>query len=107
MNVQLEMFGAEPSTDDSPVGLAIMPERCPRCSVCRQNPNLVRRAGEIVMTEFAIVVTELSGNKTELCRVGSIPEAVAEGARRKRIRVGKRTTKQYLDVQIVELEPQS
>ena len=59
------------------------------------------------MTEFAIVVTELSGNKTELCRVGSNPEAVAEGARRKRIRVGKRTTKQYLDVQIVELEPQS
>ena len=106
MNVQLEMFGAEPSTDDSPVGLATtLPERCPRCS--GDDPNLVRRAGEIAMTEFAIVVTELSGNKTELCRVGSNPEAVAEGARRKRIRVGKRTTKQYLDVQIVELEPQS
>jgi len=106
MNVQLEMFGAEPSTDDSPVGLAIMlPERCPRCG--GDGLNLVRRAGEIATTEFAIVVTELSGNKTELCRVGSNPEAVAEGARRKRIRVGKRTTKQYLDVQIVELEPQS
>ena len=106
MNAQLEIFGAEPSTDDSPVGLAItLPERCPRCS--GDDPNLVRRADEIATTEFAIFVTERSGNKTELCRVRSNPEAVAEGARRKRIRVGKRTTKQYLDVQIVELEPQS
>ena len=105
MKAQLEMFGAEPSTDDSPVGLAIMPERCPRCSVCRQNPNLVRRAGEIVMTEFAIVVTELSGNKTELCRVGSNPEAVAEGARRKTTPLGRsRRTPLYLKVEVVEVK---
>jgi hypothetical protein len=31
---------------------------------------------------FAIVVTELSGNKTELCRVGSNPEAVVRGVQR-------------------------
>ena len=80
MNAQLDMFGAEPSTDDSLVGLAItLPERCPRCSACRHDPNVVRRAGEIAMTEFAIVVTGLSGNKTELCRVRSNPEAVARG----------------------------
>ena len=106
MNVQLEMFGAEPSTDDSPVGLAIMPERCPRCSARRQNPNLVRRAGEIAMTEFAIVVTELSGNKTELCRVGSNPEAVADAARRKTIPLGRsRRTPLYSKVEVVELKP--
>ena len=90
MSAQLEMFGAEPSTDDSLVDLATtLPERCPRCSACRHDLNLVRRAGEIATTEFAIVVTELSGNKTELCRVGSNPEAVAEAARRKTARLGR------------------
>jgi hypothetical protein len=36
---------------------------------------------------FKILVTEPSGNEVELCRVGSNPEAVAEAARRKTIRV--------------------
>ena len=103
MNAPLEMFGAEPSTDDSPVGLAItLPERRPRCS--GDGLNLVRRAGEIATTEFAIVVTEQSGNKTELCRVGSNPEAVAEGARRKNIPLGRsRRIPLYLKVEVVEL----
>jgi len=36
------------------------------------------------MSRFAIVVTDgLTGNKLELCRVGTNPEPVAEGARRK------------------------
>ena len=92
MSMQLNMFAAEPntepSTDDSLVDLATtLPERCPRCG--GDGLNLVRRAGEIAMTEFAIVVTELSGNKTELCRVGSNPEAVAEAARRKTARLGR------------------
>ena len=106
MSAQLEMFGAKPSTDASPVGLAItLPERCPRCSACRHDPNVVRRAGEIAMTEFAIVVTELSGNKTELCRVGSNPEAVAEGARRKTTPLGRsRRTPLYRKVEVVELK---
>ena len=105
MKAQLEMFGAAPSTDDSPVGLATMlPERCPRCS--GDGLNLVRRAGEIATTEFAIVVTELSGNKTELCRVGSNPEAMAEGARRKTIPLGRsRRTPLYSKVEVVELKP--
>ena len=113
MNAQLDMFGAEPSTDDSLVGLAVRRQfrarhkRRSKPTACRHEPNVVRRAGEIAMTEFVIVVTGRNGSRTELCRVRSNPEAVAEGARRKRIRVGKRTTKQYLDVQIVELEPQS
>ena len=107
MSAQLDMFGAKPSTDASPVGLAItLPERCPRCSACRHDPNVVRRAGEIAMTEFAIVVTERSGNKIELCRVGSNPEAVAEGARRKTILLGRsRRTPLYPKVEVVELKP--
>jgi hypothetical protein len=85
MNAQLDMFGAEPSTDDSLVGLATtLPERCLRCSARRHDLKVVS-----AMTEFAIVVTELSGNKTELCRVGSNPEAVAEAARRKTARLGR------------------
>ena len=56
---------------------------------------------------FAIVVTEPSGNKTELCRVGSNPEAVAKGAREKTTRVkhGKRwkLIPRYLKVEVVEL----
>jgi hypothetical protein len=58
------------------------------------------------MTEFAIIVTELSGNKTELCRVGSNPEAVAEGARRKTILLGRsRRIRLYRRVEVVELKP--
>ena len=58
------------------------------------------------MTEFAIVVTERSGNKTELCRVGSNPEAVAEGARRKTIRLGRsRRSQLYLRVEVVPIKP--
>jgi hypothetical protein len=36
---------------------------------------------------YAIIVTEQNGHETELCRVTSNPEAVAEGARRKAFRV--------------------
>ena len=54
-----------------------------------------------------IITTGLNGAKTQFCRVESNAEQIAEVLRRKRIRVGKRTTKQYLDVQIVQLEPQS
>ena len=105
MKAQLEMFGAEPSTDDSPVGLATtLPERCPRCS--GDDPNLVRRGGEMAMTKHAIVVTGLNGNKTELCRVGSNPEAVADAARRKTIPLGRsRRTPLYSKVEVVELKP--
>jgi hypothetical protein len=58
------------------------------------------------MTQL-IITTGLNGAKTELCRVEHNAEQIAEAVRRKRIRIGKRTTKQYLDVQIIELEPQS
>ena len=58
-------------------------------TACRHDLSVVRRVGGAAMTEFAIVVTELSGNKTELCRVGSNPEAVAEAARRKTARLGR------------------
>jgi hypothetical protein len=39
--------------------------------------------------------------------LGINAEQIAEALRRKRIRIGERTTKQYLDVQIVKREPQS
>jgi hypothetical protein len=86
MSAQLDMFptelGADPNTNSDLVGLA------------------VRRP------EYAIVVTELSGNKTELCRVGSNPEAVAEGARRKTILLGRsRRIPLYRRVEVVELKP--
>jgi hypothetical protein len=56
---------------------------------------------------FAIMVTEPSGTEVELCRVGSNPEAVAEAARRKTIRV-KHTRRwwrlpKYSDVRVVAL----
>ena len=56
---------------------------------------------------FLIITTGLNGAKTMLCRVERNAEQIAEAARSKRIRVGGRTTKQYLDVQIVKQEPQS
>ena len=91
MNAQLDLFGAKPSTDDG---------------ARRHDLKIVRGAGEAAMTKFAIVVTERSGNKTELCRVGSNPEAVAEGARRKTTPLGRsRRTRLYIKVEVVELEP--
>jgi hypothetical protein len=54
---------------------------------------------------FLIITTGINGAKTELCRVERNAEQIAEVARRKRIRVGKRTRKQYLDVQVIEQEP--
>jgi transcription initiation factor TFIIIB Brf1 subunit/transcription initiation factor TFIIB len=58
---------------------------------------------------FVIITTGLNGAKTELCRVERNAEQIAEAARNKRIHIGKkrRTIKQYLNVQVVELEPQS
>jgi hypothetical protein len=59
------------------------------------------------MTQL-IITTGLNGAKTELCRVDPNAEQIAKALQHKRIRIGKRTTKQYLDVQIIELvEPQS
>jgi hypothetical protein len=56
---------------------------------------------------YAILVTELSGNEVELCRVGSNPEAVAKAARAKTYRV-KHTRRWwrlplYKNVRIVEI----
>jgi hypothetical protein len=56
---------------------------------------------------FVIVTTGLNGAKTELCRVERNAEPIAEAARHKRIRIGTRTIKQYVDVQVIELGPQS
>jgi hypothetical protein len=66
--------------------------------------------------KYAIIVREQSGNETELCRVNSNPEAVAEGARRKVFRVksfrtsnGRRVPKfidlpKYAGVRIEEIK---
>ena len=54
---------------------------------------------------FSIIVTDaLTGCKTELCRVGSNPKAIAEAAKDKTIRVGKRKSRRYCAVEIVNLE---
>jgi len=50
-----------------------------------------------------MVIDARTGNKLELCRVGSNPEAVAEGARRKTYKLGKRTPRLYSTVEVVEL----
>jgi hypothetical protein len=110
MNAQLDMFptelGAEPNTNSVRRQFRARHKRRSKPTACRHEPNVVRRAGEIAMTEYAIVVTELSGNKTELCRVGSNPEAVAEGARRKTRLLGRsRRVPRYLRVEVVELKP--
>jgi len=110
MNEQLDMFGAEPSADSGLVGLAVRRRfraRHKRRSKAagRHDLNIIRRTSEAT-TKFAIVVTELSGNKTELCHVGSSPEAVAEGARRKTILLGRsRRIPLYRKVEVVELKP--
>src|SRR5262245_46821930 len=47
----------------------------------------IRREGIM----FSIIITDaLSGCKTELCRVGNNPEAIARAAQSKTIRIGKR-----------------
>jgi hypothetical protein len=56
---------------------------------------------------YAILITHQSGRETELCRVGTNPEAVAEGARRKTYRV-KHTRRWwrlplYRNVRVVEV----
>ena len=58
----------------------------------------------VVMSLFAIVVTDgRTGNKLELCRVGTNPEPVAEGARRKTYKLGKRVLRLYSNVEVVEI----
>jgi len=58
----------------------------------------------VVMSRFAIVVTDgRTGNKLELCRVGTNPEPVAEGARRKTYKLGKRVLRLYSNVEVVEI----
>jgi hypothetical protein len=66
--------------------------------------------------KYAIIVREQSGNETELCRVNSNPEAVAEGARRKVFRAktfrtskGRRAPKfidlpKYASVRVEEIK---
>jgi hypothetical protein len=53
---------------------------------------------------FVIITTGLNGAKTELASVGHNPEPIAEAARLKRIRVGKRTIRQYPKVEIAEVK---
>jgi hypothetical protein len=57
---------------------------------------------------FKILVLEQSGNETELCRVGSNPEAVVQAALRKTIAVktGRRWRRvpKYRGVRFVEAE---
>jgi hypothetical protein len=57
---------------------------------------------------FSIVVTDaLTGCKTELCRVGSNPEAIAEGARNKNIHIGRRRQRRYSAVEIMNLSEEA
>jgi len=53
---------------------------------------------------FKIITTGLNGAKTELARVEHNPEPIAKAARIKRIRVGTRSIRQYLKVEIVEVQ---
>ena len=53
---------------------------------------------------FVIITTGLNGAKTELARVEHNPEPIAEVARLKRMRVGTRTIRQYLKVEIAEVK---
>jgi len=53
---------------------------------------------------YAIIVTDArTGNCLELCRVGTNPEAVAEGARRKSYVIGKRRKRMYSKLEVVEV----
>jgi hypothetical protein len=53
---------------------------------------------------FVIITTGLNGAKTELARVEHNPEPIADAARLKRMCVGKRTMRQYVMVEIVEVK---
>jgi hypothetical protein len=54
---------------------------------------------------FAIVITDArTGNKLELCRVGTNPEPVAQAARAKTYALGKRKLRLYCNVEIVEVQ---
>jgi hypothetical protein len=53
---------------------------------------------------YSIIVKEPRGKEVELCRVGSNPEAIAEAARGRSFRIGKRTVRRYVSVRIVEIE---
>jgi len=45
-----------------------------------------------------------TGNKLELCRVGTNPERVAQAARAKTYTLGKRKLRLYCNVEIVEVQ---
>ena len=53
---------------------------------------------------FVIITTGLNGAKTELARVEHNPEPIAKALRLKRTRVGTRTIRQYLKVEIAEVK---
>jgi hypothetical protein len=54
---------------------------------------------------FAIVTTDSrTGNKIELCRVGTNPEPIAQAARGKTYVLGKRKHRLYCNVEIVEVQ---
>ena len=53
---------------------------------------------------YAVIVTDSrTGNRLELCRVGSNPEAVAKGARHKRYTIRRKQFSMYSRVEIVKL----
>jgi hypothetical protein len=56
---------------------------------------------------FVIITTGINGAKTELCRVERNAEQIAQAARNKCLRIGKRKIKQYLNVEVVELRGHS
>jgi hypothetical protein len=54
---------------------------------------------------YAIIVTDSrTGNKLELCRVGTNPEPVAKAVRLKTYRIGKRCYRAYSNVEIIEAQ---
>ena len=51
---------------------------------------------------YAIINADArTGNRLELCRLGSNPEAVAEGARPKTYVIGKRHLQAYGNVEVI------
>jgi len=52
---------------------------------------------------FVIITTGLNGAKTEVARVEHNPEPIAKALRLKRMRVGTRTIRQYLKVEVLGL----
>jgi hypothetical protein len=55
---------------------------------------------------FAIIVTGRDGSETELCRCRTNPEVLAEAARKKKTRVGRRFMTQYPGVRIERVHEQ-